>query len=144
MVDSSKSVGGGAQIGGNTAVIQEQEKIKELLNRQYINNDPTQNLYAHLTEVLNYLVVHYPNDALNKFEEVSYLYKHHDRIAVQEFIKLEETKEYARHNDQVQANSEHILSHARRFFDVSIIAFSPSRINTPTVSSHFFVVSRRL
>ena len=78
--------------------------------KDFVHDDPNQNLYAHLVEVLNYLIVHYPEDALNKFEEVSYLYKHHDEIQVEEFLRLQDIKEYSRHCDQIANHSESLLA----------------------------------
>lgn len=50
-------------------------------------------LYQHLTEVFNKLILHYPTDALAKFEEVSYLCKNKS-LNLDEFLKIDDTKNY--------------------------------------------------
>jgi hypothetical protein len=51
-------------------------------------------LYAHLTEVFNKLILHYPTDSLSKFEEVSYLCKNKS-LNLEEFLKIDDTKNYS-------------------------------------------------
>lgn len=67
------------------------ESYKKLLKdmKSTSGND----LYTHLVEVFGHLMRHYPQEALDKFEEVSYLCKHKDSINMKEFLKVaEETK----------------------------------------------------
>jgi len=52
-------------------------------------------LYDHLTDVIDQLVMHYPDQALLKFEEVSYLLKNRDTIKIEEFIKTQVTQLYS-------------------------------------------------
>lgn len=61
------------------------------------------NLYEHIVEVIDKLVVHYPDAALEKFEEVSYLLKHQGQIDINQFLKLTEQLNYAKHDDQTAA-----------------------------------------
>ena len=59
------------------ALVREQDALRQLL----INSkraDQLKNLYDHIIEVMDFLVVNYPQDALCKFEEVSYLIKEGD------------------------------------------------------------------
>lgn len=58
-------------------LIKQQDRLKHLLTEAK-HNDSIKNLYDHIVEVMDFLVVNYPQDALIKFEEVSYLIKHHD------------------------------------------------------------------
>lgn len=50
-------------------------------------------LYQHLTEVFNKLILHYPSDAFDKFEEVSYLCKNKS-LNLDEFLKIDDTRNY--------------------------------------------------
>lgn len=52
-------------------------------------------LHQHLTEVFNKLILHYPSDALEKFEEVSYLCKNKS-LNLDEFLKIDDTKNYSK------------------------------------------------
>ncbi len=47
-------------------------------------------LYSHLLEVFNMLILHYPHDALDKLEEVSYLIKYKDDKDMNEWLLIEE------------------------------------------------------
>lgn len=53
------------------------------------------NLFAHIQEVLRHIVLHYPSEALNKLEEISYLLKHQNIIAIHEFLRINSTFLYA-------------------------------------------------
>lgn len=48
--------------------------LKALLSG--IKGSDGQDLFAHLQEVFKKLILHYPDQALEKLEEVSYLLKH--------------------------------------------------------------------
>jgi hypothetical protein len=55
-------------------LIKEQDRLKHLLTEAK-HKTQMKNLYDHIVEVMDFLIVNYPNDALIKFEEVSYLIK---------------------------------------------------------------------
>jgi adenine deaminase len=63
-------------------------------------------LFAHLQEVFKKLILHYPADALEKIEEVSYLLKHQQAnggLKVEDFLQLEEIHNYSNVAQGVQA-----------------------------------------
>ena len=52
-------------------------------------------LFAHLQETFKRLILHYPGEALEKFEEVSYLLKHASpALKMEDFLQLEEIHNY--------------------------------------------------
>jgi len=51
-------------------------------------------LYAHLQDVFKMLILHYPDQALHKLEEVSYLLKHADKFQLEQFLKLKDMRNY--------------------------------------------------
>jgi len=51
-------------------------------------------LYSHLQEVMKKLILHYPNQALEKLEEVSYLVKNEDTHKIEDFLKVEDFRCY--------------------------------------------------
>jgi len=69
-------------------LIKEHDKLKTLLVNQK-NYDKLKNLYDHIIEVLDFVVVNYPADALRKFEEVSYLVKLNDSNRLHKFLSTE-------------------------------------------------------
>jgi len=46
--------------------------------------------------------MHCPDEGLDKFEEISYLLKHKDRIDMSEFIRSDGDKDYAKPNDDIR------------------------------------------
>ena len=52
------------------------ERIKnQLKDVKNVGNNVSQDLYSHLTEVFNRILLHHPYDAYDKFEEISALVK---------------------------------------------------------------------
>lgn len=55
------------------------ERIKAQLRQgKEIGGNVPQDLYSHLTEVFNRILLHHPDDAYDKFEEISALVKSTD------------------------------------------------------------------
>jgi len=48
---------------------------------------------------MDFLVINYPNDAILRFEEVSYLIKGGDEVKLKQFLKTHESKRYSAHSD---------------------------------------------
>jgi len=51
-------------------------------------------LYSHLQEVMKKLILHYPDNALEKLEEVSYLLKNADTHDMEKFLKVSDMRNY--------------------------------------------------
>ncbi len=60
-------------------------------------------LYQHLVEVMNYIVMHCPDQGLDQFEEISYLIKNKDKHAMEVFLRVREAWKY---NNPSQVQSE--------------------------------------
>ena len=54
---------------------------------------------------MNHIVVHCPREALDKLEEISYLIKNGDILAIEEFLKMNESKLYAAPSTEVMRNN---------------------------------------
>lgn len=67
-------------------------ELKSILKN--IKSGKGTDLYAHLQEVVSKLILHYPNQAYDKLEEVSYLLKHQDTLRMNDFLKLEDFRNY--------------------------------------------------
>lgn len=73
------------------------------------SDDGTSNLYEHVVTVLNNLVSSCPDKALSRFEEVSYLIKNKDTLALEDFIKVNENRAYCVANEETaKGTQEHI------------------------------------
>ena len=51
-------------------------------------------MLTHLQNVFKILILHYPDQALDKLEEVSYLLKNADAHKLEEFLKVSDTRTY--------------------------------------------------
>jgi hypothetical protein len=67
-------------------------------------------LYAHLQETFKKLILHFPDQGLDKIEEVSYLLKHQmpNGLKMEDFLKLEEIHNYQNVAQNLQAYIEKI------------------------------------
>ena len=63
------------------------ESLKQILKD---SKGEGSDLYSHLLEVFNTLILHYPDDALEKLEEVSWLTKHRQSHDPKEWLLTEE------------------------------------------------------
>ena len=77
------------------------------------------NLYDHIVEVLNRLVASCPDKALERFEEVSYLIKNKDTLALEEFVKVCESRDYCIANEEVAKGTQAHIDKVRGLFEVS-------------------------
>ena len=74
--------------------IQGHEGLRTLLkaNKRGDGDD----LYQHLTQVMNHIVMHCPTDGLDKFEEISFLLKNKDKYNLEDYLKVSEEKRHAK------------------------------------------------
>ena len=69
------------------------------------------NLHEHIVEVVDRIVMSCPDKAIECFEEVSYLIKNGDKVKLEEFIRVNDKRDYAVHCDQTAAGTkDHIES----------------------------------
>lgn len=68
------------------------DNLKTLLKN--VKNQKGEDLYTHLQEVFKVLILHYPDNALEKLEEVSFLLKHQDKFDMQKFLKMSDIRNY--------------------------------------------------
>lgn len=67
------------------------EPLRKVL-KGAVNKEGEGNLEDHLQKLFNFLILHYPGQALNKFEEASYLIKH--KMDVNQFLKIKDDRDY--------------------------------------------------
>ena len=75
-------------------------------------------LYQHLVEVVNHIVMHCPDKGLDQFEEISYLLKHSDTINMEHFLRIAETDYYNSPSIYYKEVVEKYAQHAKKFFEV--------------------------
>ena len=59
-----------------------------------IKSSQGKDLYTHLQEVFKNLILHYPDQSLEKLEEVSYLLKNADTHQIEKFLKISDMRNY--------------------------------------------------
>jgi hypothetical protein len=59
-----------------------------MLKENHETQDGPRSLYNHLAEVLSTLCQYYPEESLQRLEEVSYLIKNQSTVAMEEFIRV--------------------------------------------------------
>ena len=74
-------------------------------------------LYNHVSECMSHIVTHCPAEALNKLEEISYLLKCSDTIAIENFLKVNAEHHYAKPSEEslVAATKDKISSSKSHF-----------------------------
>lgn len=68
------------------------DNLKTLLKN--IKNARGDDLYTHLQSVFKILILHYPDNALEKLEEVSFLLKNANKYDIEKFLKMSEIRSY--------------------------------------------------
>ena len=80
-----------------------------------------QNMNEHLSAIMDHIIIHCPDDSLNKLEEISYLIKHKDTHAIDEFLKTHQIPVYAKPADEITCeNSQPSIDASKDFFKVSL------------------------
>lgn len=69
---------------------------------------------------MDFLVTHYPAEAILKFEEVSYLIKNGDEALLKRFLKTEVSRRYAAHSDSTHKATSGYLERVSNLLNVSL------------------------
>ena len=51
-----------------------------------------------------------PDRAIERFEEISYLIKNSDSVALEEFVRCKDERQYARHSDDMAAGTSESIA----------------------------------
>lgn len=76
-----------------TGQIKNFDNLRNIL-RGAKNEGGSVDLYQHLVEIMNHIVMHCPDKGLDQFEEISYLIKNKDTIDMSEFLRVVEKYNY--------------------------------------------------
>ena len=75
-----------------------QQDLAQLLRDSKAESQIT-SLYDHIVTVVDRIVMSCPDKAIEVFEEVSYLIKNGDRLKLEEFIRVNDKRDYSVHCD---------------------------------------------
>lgn len=59
-----------------------------------VKNAKGEDLYTHLQAVFKILILHYPDNAIEKLEEVSFLLKNANKYDIEKFLKMSDIRSY--------------------------------------------------
>ena len=79
-------------------------------------------LYEHIVKVIDRIVLSCPDQAIERFEEISYLIKHSDSVKLEEFVKISDDRPYARHSDEIAEGTEASIESLRKIFPTTTAA----------------------
>ena len=99
--------------------LKEYEDLKTTLRNSKAGEE--NNLYEHVIEVLNHIIIHCPEEALSKLEEISFLLKKEncDNFNREQFLDLEPCKNYNRFDGDVKAHTQALLEQLQKQMVVS-------------------------
>lgn len=104
--------------GGETQQIKHFDNLRNILKNA--KHSSGHDLYQHLVETMNHIVMHCPEQGLDKFEEISYLLKKHreGKLAnLSDFLKVSDERTYSKPGVKDESTVKYIQK-ARKFFDV--------------------------
>ena len=106
-------------VGGDASTqIKQFDNLRNILKNA--KHSSGKDLYTHLVETMNHIVMHCPEQGLEKFEEISYLLKQQRDGKIEslsEFLKLSDERSYSKAGRD--ESTVKYLQKARKFFDVS-------------------------
>ena len=80
----------------------------------------SKNLGDHVNAIFDHIIVHCPEEALGKLEEISYLLKHQDTIAMDKFLNTNRVPVYSQPADEATKKSTtESIKLSKKYFKVS-------------------------
>ena len=75
------------------------------------------NLHEHIVEVVDRIVMSCPDKAIECFEEVSYLIKNKDTLALEDFVKVNESRKHCIPDQQIAEGTKDHIEKVRSLFE---------------------------
>ena len=63
-------------------------------------------IYEHIVKVIDRICASCPDQAIERFEEISYLIKHGDELELAEFVRCKDERKYAQHCSSLAKGTE--------------------------------------
>ena len=106
-------------------LMKQQEKLKTILENSKENSiensaAPSRNLFEHVVDVMDFLIINYPREAIEKIEEVSFAIKQGDINQLNRFLLTEDKRPYAKPGceTRISTTSGHVEA-VKSLFNVS-------------------------
>ena len=73
-------------------------------------------IYEHIVKVVDRIVQSCPDQAIERFEEISYLIKNSDTLRLEDFVRCSDERGYARHDSQMAEGTNSAIAELRKMF----------------------------
>ena len=93
------------------------DNLRNILKNSKSKEGP--DLYEHLVEVVDHIVLHCPDEGLDKIEEISFLLKNQDKISMEDYLRVDGNNHYSKPNSEIRELTMKYLSKAKKVFEVS-------------------------
>ena len=81
----------------------------------------SKNLGDHVNAIFDHIIVHCPEEALGKLEEISYLLKHEDTVAIDKFLNVNRVPIYSQPADEATKKvTADAIKSSKDYFKVSL------------------------
>lgn len=98
-------------------VIKARQDLTKVLQAKTNNTS----IYEHIIQVIDRIVQSCPDQAIERFEEISFLIKNSEEINMEEFVRCHEDRRYAKHCDQTAAGTADAIESLRKMFPATSI-----------------------
>lgn len=120
-MSSPTKVAAAASRASSQAQIKQFDNLRTLLRNS--KNTAGTDLYQHLVDVVNHIVLHCPDEGLDKFEEISYLIKNKESIDMNEFLKITGDNNYSKPDVDMRELTIKYIQKAKKIFEVIYLLF---------------------
>ena len=105
------------------AKLKEFGSLRDQLKAKVSLDDNKKNLFEHLTKVMDHIVYHCPQDALNKLEEISYLLKEGNTSKLEHFLLTNKVETYCKPSDSgTKEATKSYVYRSKQMFKVNMVA----------------------
>ena len=94
-------------------VIKARQDLQAVLKAKAANKP---SIYEHIVKVVDRIVQSCPDQAIERFEEISYLIKNSDTLRLEDFVRCSDERGYARHDAQMAEGTRSAIEELRKMF----------------------------
>ena len=96
-------------------VLKARQDLRQVLKKQ-IPDKQNRNIYDHVVEVVDRIVQSCPDRAIERFEEISYLIRNKDTLALEEFVRCNDDRSYARFDAEMAEGTKGGIASLKQLF----------------------------
>ena len=96
-------------------VLKARQDLRQVLKKKIPTNQD-RNIYDHVVEVVDRIVQSCPDRAIERFEEISYLIRNKDTLALEDFVRCNDDRSYARHDPEMAEGTKGGIASLKQLF----------------------------